>query len=66
MLTHPLSHKKTKTSTPYGEGPRAVFRDAALAGRSWLVGGRDGVLFSWRHKVGAAVAGPWPDPGLKG
>lgn len=35
------------------EGPILAFReDVALCAGCWLVGGRDGVLFSWKHKDG--------------
>ena len=34
-------------------GPVMAFRDdVALCPGCWLVGGRDGVLFSWKHREG--------------
>ena len=38
------------------EGPVISFRDdVALCPGCWLVGGRDGVLFSWKHKNGGRM-----------
>ena len=37
-------------------GPVMAFRDdVALCPGCWLVGGRDGVLFSWKHREGLAM-----------
>ena len=45
-------------------GPVAAFEeDVALCPGCWLVGGRDGVLFSWKHRDAArfAMAAPFGD-----
>jgi hypothetical protein len=45
-------------------GPVAAFEeDVSLCPGCWLVGGRDGVLFSWKHKNAErfAMAAPFGD-----
>ena len=49
----PRACEDTVSLTFTEDGPVLAFRDdVALCAGCWLVGGRDGVLFSWKHKDG--------------
>ena len=49
----PRSCEDTVTLAMTDAGPVMAFKDdVALCPGCWLVGGRDGVLFSWRHRDG--------------
>lgn len=49
----PRACNDTVALTMTDEGPIMTFRDdVSLCSGCWLVGGRDGVLFSWKHKDG--------------
>ena len=55
--TAPRACDETIALRTTADGADVAFEDdVALCPGCWLVGGRDGVLFSWKHKDGLAMS----------